>query len=107
MGNNGPITEHGLFWLRDNAERKLWGTLYVNEANEAKLDTFGSLIDPAEEILHTIVGQIKSGQEWVTLMDCAPTDTQNWWWARHGQTDWSHQTCLVNKVVEGIGFEQG
>ena len=63
MGDNEPITEHGLFWLRDNEQRKLWGTLYINEVNEAKLETFGSLIDPGEETLHTIVGQIRSGQE--------------------------------------------
>ena len=106
MGDNEPITEHGLFWLRDNEQRKLWGTLYINEVNEAKLETFGSLIDPGEETLHTIVGQIRSGQEWVTLIDCFPTNTRNWM-LRDGQTDWSHQTCLVNKVVEGIRFEKG
>ena len=46
MDNNEPITEHGLFWLRDNEHRRLWGTLYVNELNESTLETFGSLIDP-------------------------------------------------------------
>ena len=107
MDNTDPTTEHGLFWLRDDEDRKLWGTLYVNEVNESRLETFGSLIDPAEETLHTIVGQIKSGQDWVTLIDCLPTNTQNWCPLRDGETDWSHQTCLVNKVVEGIGFEKG
>ena len=36
-----------------------------------------------------LLGQIKSGQELVTLIDCFPTSTQNWWFARDGQTDWS------------------
>ena len=107
MDNNGPITEHGLFWLRDNEQRKLWGTLYINEVNESKLETFGSLIEPRGETSDTIVGQIGSGREWVTLIDCFPTNTENWLPLRDGQTDWSRQTCLVNKVVEGIGFEKG
>ena len=107
MDNTEPTTEHGLFWLRDNEDRKLWGTLYVNEVNEAKLETFGSLIDPSEETLHTIVGQIKSGQELVTLIDCFPTNTLNLWPIEAGQPDWSRQSCLVNKVVEGIGLEKG
>ena len=107
MDDNEPITEHGLFWLRDNEQRKLWGTLYVSEVNESRLETFGSLIEREEETLHTIVGQIRSGQEWVTLIDCFPTHTQNWWPIREGETDWSRQTYLVNKVVEGIGFEKG
>ena len=107
MDNNKPITEHGLFWLRDNEQRKLWGTLYVNEVNESTLETFGSLIDPSEGRLHTIMGQIRSGQEWVTLIDCFPTNTQNWWAQQEGATDWSRQTCLVNGVVEGIGFGKG
>ncbi len=102
-----PITEHGLFWLRDNEQRKLWGTLHVNEANESKLETFGSLIGPEEEGLHTILGQIRSGQELVTLIDCFPTNTLNPWSSRDGQTDWSRQICHVNRVVEGIGFEKG
>ena len=102
-----PITEHGLFWLRDNEQRKLWGTLHVNEANESKLETFGSLIGPEEEGLHTILGQIRSGQELVTLIDCFPTNTLNPWSSRDGQTDWSRQICHVNGVVEGIGFEKG
>ncbi len=102
-----PIAEHGLFWLRDNEQRKLWGTLHVNEANESKLETFGSLIGPEEEGLHTILGQIRSGQELVTLIDCFPTNTLNPWSSRDGQTDWSRQICHVNGVVEGIGFEKG
>ena len=107
MDYNEPITEHGLFWLRDNEQRKLWGTLYVNEVNGSQLETFGSLIHPLEGSLHTIVGQIRSGQEWVTLIDCFPTNNQNWWPQQEGATDWSRQTCLVNGVVEGIGFGKG
>ena len=63
MDNNAPITEHGQFWLIGNEQRKLWGTLYVNEVNESNLETFGSLIEPEEECFYTIVGQIRSGQE--------------------------------------------
>ena len=107
MDRNEPITEHGLFWLRDNEQRQLWGSLCINEVNEAKLETFGSLIDPTEGGLHTIVGQIRSGQEWVTLIDCLPTTSQNWWLSRDGETDWSRQTCLVNGVVKGIAFDKG
>ena len=107
MDNTEPSSEHGLFWLRDNEDRKLWGTLYVNEVNESRLETFGSLIDPAEETLHTIVGQIRSGQECVTLIDCFPTNTRNLWPIEAWQTDWSRQTCLVNKVVEGISLDKG
>ena len=107
MDNNERITEHGLFWLRDNEQRKLWGTLHVNELNEAKLETFGSLIEPREVASHTIVGQIRSGQKWVTLIDCFLTSTKNWWLPKEGETDWSRQTCRVNTVVEGIGFEKG
>ena len=107
MENNEPITEHGLFWLRDHEQRKLWGTLYVNEVNESTLETFGSLIDPRDEISHTIVGQIRSGQEFVTLIDCFPTNTSNWGWSGDSEPDWSRQTCLVNRVVEGVGFGKG
>ena len=107
MDNNDPFTEHGLFWLSENEETKLWGTLYVNEVDGSTLETFGSLIDPREGCLHTIVGQVRSGQEWVTLIDCSPTITRNWGWSGDGQLDWSRQTCLVNEVVEGISFEKG
>ena len=107
MDSNKPITEYGQFWLNDNEEKKLWGTLYVNEENEAKLETFGSLIDPmGESSYHTIMGQVRSGQMLVTLIDCFPTNTLNWLWAG-GQPDWSHQTCVVNIVLEGVGFEKG
>ncbi len=105
MDNNVPLTEHGLFWLSNNEQKKLWGTLYVDERNEARLETFGSLIDPNEEGLHTILGHVSSGQVWVTLVDCFPTNTQ--YSLGGGQTDWSRQTCLVNGVVKGIGFEKG
>ena len=107
MDNNKPITEHGLFWLQENEQRKLWGTLYVNEVSGSTLETFGSLIDPFEGSLHTIVGQTRSGREWVTLIDCFPTNTRNWGWSGDGQLDWSRQTYLVNGVLEGIGFERG
>ena len=107
MENRKPITEHGLFWLRDNEERKLWGTLYVDERNGARLETFGSLIDVGEETLHTIMGQIRSGGQWVTLIDCFPTNTLNQFLSRVGETDWSRQTYRVNRVVKGIGFEDG
>ena len=101
------ITEHGLFWLREHEQRSLWGTLYVNEVNESTLETFGSLIDPRGEGSHTIVGQIRGGQESVTLIDCFPTNTRNWGLSGDSEPDWSRQTCLVNRVVEGLGFEEG
>ena len=107
MDSNKPITEYGLFWLRETEQRKLWGTLYVNEANESTLETFGSLIDPSEGGLHTIVGQISSGKKWATLIDCFPTNTRNQIPVEEGELDWSRQTLLVNTVVEGIGFEKG
>ena len=107
MDNNEPITEHGLFWLLDNEQRKLWGTLYINDVNGSTLETFGSLIDPIQGDSHTIIGQIRSGQKWVTLIDCFPTNTRNWGWSGEGQLDWSRQTCVVNGVVEGVGFEKG
>ena len=107
MDKNEPITEHGLFWLRDHEQRKLWGTLYVNEVNESTLETFGSLIDPSDDGSHTIVGQIRAGQELVTLIDCFPTSTRNWGLSGDSEPDWSLQTCLVNRVVTGIGFEKG
>ena len=107
MDSNKPITEYGRFWLRENEQRKLWGTLYVNEANKSTLETFGSLIGQSEEDLHTIVGQISSGQKLATLIDCFPTNTRNWIPVEEGESDWSRQTWLVNTVVEGIGFEKG
>ena len=105
MDNNVPFTEHGLFWLRENEHRKLWGTLNVNEVNEATLETFGSLVDPSEGGSHTILGQIRSGQKWVTLIDCFPTNTSVS--LGDAKRDWSRQTCVVNVVLEGIGFEEG
>ena len=107
MDSNKPITEYGLFWLRENEQRKLWGTLYVNEANESTLETFGSLVDQSEGGLHTIVGKISSGQKCATLIDCFPTNTRNQIPVEEGELDWSRQTLLVNTVVEGIGFEKG
>ena len=104
VDNNVPLTEHGLFWLSDNEQRKLWGTLYVDELYEAKLETFGSLIDPNAGGVHTILGRVRSGQVLMTLIDCFPTNTQ--YSIGGGETDWSHQTCLVNGVVRGIGFNR-
>ena len=105
--NNEPITEHGQFWLMDNEQRRLWGTLYINESNKGTLETFGSLIDPKREGCHNIVGQIRSGQEFVTLIDCFPTNTNNWILSGNDEPDWSRQTCLMNRVVEGLGFKEG
>lgn len=107
MEINEPITEHGQFWLMDNERSRLWGTLYINELNKGTLETFGSLIDPEGESVHAIVGRIKSGQEFVTLIDCFPTNTNNWGISGNDEPDWSRQTCLVNKVVKGLGFEKG
>ena len=83
---------------------KLWGTLYINETNEVMLETFGSLLEPRAEGPQTIIGRIKGGQEPVTLMDCFPTNTRDFGMISEGE-DWSHQTCLVNKVIEGKAFE--
>ena len=118
MDDKRPIAKHGRFWLIDNEQRQLWGTLYIGELNEAKLETHGSLIETwvgTKERLelwedipsHTIVGQIKPGGEWVTLIDCLVSNTQNSRPLQEGETDWSHQACLVSTVVEGIGFEMG
>lgn len=106
MENNESITEHGLFWHQDNDQRKLWGTLRINEINEARLETFGSLIANEERSQSNIVGQIKGGGEWVTLINCLPMNTQYSFPVRDGEIDWSHQTCLVNLVLEGIAFEK-
>ena len=57
--------------------------------------------------MHTIVGQIRSGQGWVTLIDCFPTNTRLSGRSGDGKLDWSRQTYLVNGVVEGVGFEKG
>ena len=81
--------------------------LYINDVNGSTLETFGSLIDPIQGDSHTIVGQIRSGQEWVTLIDCFPTNTRLSGRSGDGQLDWSRQTCVVNGVVEGVGFEKG
>ena len=106
MENNESITEHGLFWRQDNDQRKLWGTLRINEINEAMLETFGSLIADEERLQSNIIGQIKGGGEWVTLINCLPINTQYSFPVWDGKTDWSHQTCLVNQVLEGIAFEE-
>ena len=107
MNNTEPIFEHGLFWLRDSDEKKLWGTLHINEANEFTLETFGSLTEPNEGGRHTIVGRVNLGQRWVTLIDCFPTNTRNSMMRLSEEIDWSRQTYFVDRVVDGIGFEKG
>ena len=107
MEDNASITEHGRFWLNDNDQKKLWGTLYINEVNDASLETFGSLIDLGERGPHTIVGEIRARQELVTLMDCFPTTTHYPRLTQGRETDWSLQTVRANGVVTGIGFEKG
>ena len=104
MKDKDLLSEKGLFWLAENDENKLWGTLSVNEFYEAQLETFGSLISGYGEGLHRIIGQIRGGQEYVTLIDCFPTKTQ-FSGMKMGGEDWSQQDYLVNKVVEGMGFE--
>ncbi|MCY4527424.1 MAG: hypothetical protein OXD46_00110 [Chloroflexi bacterium] len=105
MDSNTTIAEHGQFWLSENEDKKLRGTLYINEVNEATLETLGSLIEPNEGGSHTILGQVGSKQDWVTLIDCFPTKTETL--LGGAQTDWSHQTCVVNLVLIGICFERG
>ena len=104
MMDKDLLSENGLFWLAENDENELWGTLRVNEFNEARLETFGSLISDRAEGRHRIIGRIRGGFEYVTLIDCFPINTQFSGMQWDGE-DWSHQTCLVNKVVEGMGFE--
>ncbi len=105
--NNGTKTERGLFWLRENDQNKLWGTLFIDEKNEARVETFGSLVKPYEMRPQTIVGQIRSGQRAVTLIDCFPVNTEDGLWRGDGQPDWSYQTCVVNGVVDGLWFGVG
>ena len=105
MDTNEATSEHGLFWLKNHEQKKLWGTLRINEINEATLETFGSLIDLAEEHTRTIVGLVKQGQTPVTLLNCFPIKTQDSLAAPEYQPDGSHQTCRVNIVLEGIGLE--
>ena len=107
MDDREAITEHGLFWRQDNGQRKLWGTLRINKINEATLETFGSLIDNEGRPPSNIIGQIKGGFDWVTLINCFPINTQHSFPVRDGEIDWSHQTCFVNQAVEGIAFEEG
>ena len=107
MDNREAITEHGLFWRQDNGQRKLWGTLRINEINEATLETFGSLIGNEERSPCNIIGQINGGFGEVTLINCFPVNTQNAFPVRDGEIDWSHQTCFVNQAVQGIAFEKG
>ena len=107
MNERTEITEHGLFWRQDNDQRKLWGTLRISETNEARLETFGSLIHFEERSAINIIGQIKGGFGWVTLINCFPVNTKNPVPIREGETDWSHQTLHVNQAVDGIAFEKG
>ena len=107
VNERAEITEHGLFWRQDSDQRKLWGTLRIRETNEARLETFGSLIDFEERSAINIIGQIKGGFGWVTLINCFPVNTKNPVPIREGETDWSHQTLHVNQAVDGIAFEKG
>ena len=75
MTDKELLAEHGLFWLSQNDERKLWGTLRINEINEARLETFGSLIAEMDDGLHRVIGQIRGGTDFVTLVDCFPINT--------------------------------
>ena len=99
-------TEHGLFWVSNDEDKKLWGTLQINEINEARVETFGSLIGTREENPQTIVGLIKGGQQAVTLLNCFPINTRHAVPALDGELDWSHQTCLVNVVLEGLALQE-
>ena len=107
MDNREAITEHGQFWLQDSDQRKLWGTLRINEINEATLETFGSLIGNEERSPCNIIGQINGRFGWVTLINCFPINTQNAFPVKDGDIDWSHQTCFVNQAVQGIAFGKG
>lgn len=106
MNERTDITEHGLFWRQDNDQRKLWGTLRISETNEARLETFGSLIDFEERSAINIIGQIKGGFGWVTLINCFPVNTHNPFPVPEGEIDWSRQTLHVNQAVDGIAFEK-
>ena len=106
MNKREEINEHGLFWRQDNDQRKLWGTLRISETNEARLETFGSLTAFEEHSAINIIGQIKGGFGWVTLINCFPVNTQNPFPIREGETDWSHQTLHVNQAVDGIAFDK-
>ena len=107
MNNREVKNQHGLFWRQDNDQRQLWGTLRINEINEATLETFGSLINTEERSPVNIIGQINPGYTRLTLINCLPTNTTNQSPVQEGQIDWSHQTCFVNQVVDGIAFEGG
>ena len=89
MNDKEILSEHGRFWLSENDERKLWGTLRINEINEVRLETFGSLIAERDERTRRIIGVINGGQEYVTLVDCFPDSTrfigEEW-----DGIDWSH-----------------
>ena len=104
MNEREETTEYGLFWRQDNDQKKLWGTLRISETNEAKLETFGSLSDFGEHSQINIIGQIKGGFGWATLINCFPVNTQNPFPVRDGEIDWSRQTLHVNQVVDGIAF---
>ena len=53
MNDKEILSEHGRFWLSENDGRKLWGTLRINEINEVRLETFGSLI--SENLIQNIL----------------------------------------------------
>ena len=108
MTNNKSMTERGLFWVQGREQKKLWGTLNIGNANEMGLETFGSLIDFDVGGYHTILGQIASGQEMVTLIDCFASNWDLTSLLIHEEaTDWSFQSYVVNGVVKGLAFEVG
>lgn len=106
MNDKEETTEHGQFSRQDNDQKKLWGTLRISENNEARLETFGSLVDFEERSFINIIGQIKGGYGWVTLINCFPVNTHNPFPVPEGEIDWSRQTFHVNQAVDGIAFEK-
>lgn len=102
---NESITEHGLFWINGQEQKRAWGTILINEINEVRLETFGSLIGTKIEDTQTIVGLIKGGQRPVTLLNCFPLRTEYPQRTRDEVFDWSHQTCLVNGMLDGLALE--
>ena len=77
MNKRESKTQHGLFWRQNDDQRKLWGTLRINENNEATLETFGSLIATEERSPVDLIGQIDPGYARLTLINCFPINTIN------------------------------
>ena len=107
MNDKEHLSERGLFWLPGNDDKKVWGTLHVNEVGEAKVETFGALLPEWNDGQHRIVGKIKGGSEFVTLTDCFPVSTPVTMGEWDDEEDWSQQTCFVNAVIEGVKFDEG